>query len=118
MGSSFFESGTAVTRVRQGQFRAHLSDAWNCPIVPHGGIVTAVAARAMAADPEHREQRLRSITSVFAGQVRPGPVMIEVTTLRRGRSISQLTATLRNPDTDAGLTALAVFGADREGFEF
>ena len=38
--------------------------------------------------------------------------------LRRGRSMSQLTATVRNPGADAGLTAIAAFGAPRRGFEF
>jgi hypothetical protein len=32
--------------------------------------------------------------------------------------MSQCSATLRNPGADAGLTAIAVFGAPREGFEF
>ena len=118
MGSSLFEIGTAVEAAGVGRYVGELSDAWNCPIVPHGGVVTATAARAMAAELAHPEQRLRSINAVFAGQVRPGPVVIDVTTLRRGRSMSQLTATLRNPDADAGLTAVAVFGAVREGFEF
>src|SRR5262249_51196461 len=56
--------------------------------------------------------------SVFAGQVRDGAIEVEVTLLRRGRSMSQLHASLRNPGADAGYEALAVFGAEREGFTF
>ena len=41
-----------------------------------------------------------------------------MTVLRRGRSISQLSATARTPGADAGHTTLAVFGAPRDGFEF
>ncbi len=118
MGSSFFERGTAVEAAGEGRYRGELSEQWNCPIVPHGGIVTAAAARAMTAELAHPDQSLRSITAVFAAPVQPGPFVVDVTALRRGRSMSQLTATLRNPDADAGLTAVAVFGADREGFEF
>jgi acyl-CoA thioesterase len=55
---------------------------------------------------------------VFAEPVRPGPVVVDVTVLRRGRSLSQLSATVRNVGAEAGLTALAVFGAPRPGFEF
>src|SRR3546814_7187549 len=44
--------------------------------------------------------------------------VIDVTVLRRGRTMSQLTATVRNPDAEAGLTAIAAFGATRRGFEF
>ena len=63
-------------------------------------------------------QRLRSVTAVFAGQVRPGPVEVEVTVLRRGRTMSQLTATVRNVGDPAGHTSIAVFGHERPGFEF
>lgn len=101
-----------------GRYATELDDAWNCPIVPHGGIVTAVAAKAMAMGLDRPEQPLRSITAVFAGQVKPGTVEVDVAALRRGRSISQVSATLRNPGEDAGLTALAVFGGDRRGFAF
>jgi acyl-CoA thioesterase len=47
-----------------------------------------------------------------------GPVEVDVQVLRRGRSMSQLTATVRNPGAEAGLTAIAAFGAPRRGFEF
>jgi acyl-CoA thioesterase len=101
-----------------GRYHVDVSDAWNCPIVPHGGIVTSVAVRAMELELGHADQRLRSVTSVFAAAVRPGPVVVDVTVLRRGRSISQLSAALRNEGETAGLTAVAVFGASRPGFEF
>ena len=100
------------------RYRVDVDEAWNCPIVPHGGIVTAIAARAMATELDVPEQRLRSITAIFAGQVKPGPATIDVDVLRRGRSISQLSATVRNEGEDAGLTAVAVYGADKVGFEF
>jgi acyl-CoA thioesterase len=80
--------------------------------------VTAAAARAMGVSLDRQDQVLRSISAVFAGLVRPGPVEIDVTVLRRGRSLSQLAATVRNVGAEAGLTALAVFGANRPGFEF
>jgi acyl-CoA thioesterase len=105
-------------RDRPGHYSAHLADRWNLVAVPHGGAVAVLAARAMAAELAHDEQILRSMTAVFAGQVAIGPVEIEVTVLRAGRSMSQLTATVRNPGAAAGLTAVAVFGGPRRGFEF
>src|SRR5439155_7746109 len=66
-------------RSSPGRYRGAIDEAWNCPIVPHGGLVTAVAARAMADELAHPDQPLRSITAVFAGQVRPGPVEVGVT---------------------------------------
>ncbi len=103
---------------RPGHFTAELAPRWMLVVVPQGGAVAVLAARAMAAHLDVPEQRLRSLTSVFAGQVALGPVEIEVTVLRRGRSMSQLQATVTSPGADAGLTGVAVFGASRRGFEF
>jgi acyl-CoA thioesterase len=101
-----------------GQFRATISDPWTLVEVPQGGIVAAIAARAMAATLDRPDQTLRSLTAVFAGKVAGGPVDVRVDVLRGGRSMSQLMATVRNPGSAAGLTAVAVFGAPRRGFEF
>jgi acyl-CoA thioesterase len=101
-----------------GRYRVEVSDAWNCPIVPHGGVMAALAARAMQLELGTPEHRLRTMTTVFVGQVVPGPVEVDVTVLRRGRSMSQVSATLRNVGADAGHTTTAVFGAPRPGFSF
>jgi len=101
-----------------GRYRTVIDEAWNCPLVPHGGLVTAVTAQAMGLELAAPQQRLRTITTVFAGPVRPGPVAVDVTVLRRGRSMSQLAATVRNDGEPVGHTAVAVFGGARPGFEF
>jgi len=101
-----------------GRYRTDLSDAWNCPVVPHGGVVTAVASRAMELELDAPEQPLRSVTTVFAAQVPAGPAEVDVTVLRRGRSISQATATVRAAGSAAGHLSVAVFGGTRDGFEF
>jgi acyl-CoA thioesterase len=103
---------------RPGRFRAHLHDAWTLVAVPQGGVVAAVGTRAMEAVLDDPAQRLRTMTVVFAGQVAAGDVEVDVAVLRRGRSMSQLTATVRNPGAEAGLTAVAVFGTERRGFSF
>ena len=118
MPTAWDDLGLTPSRKAPGRFGAHISDGWMLVVVPQGGIVAALAARAMAATLGDGSQRLRSLTVVFAGQVATGDVEIDVTVLRRGRSMSQLTATVRNPGSEAGLTALAVFGASRDGFEF
>ncbi|MGZ4726944.1 MAG: acyl-CoA thioesterase [Acidimicrobiales bacterium] len=123
MGTSGWED-LAVTPLSGGiddglvRFTATIDDRWMLLVVPQGGVAAALAARAMAATLDDSGQSLRSLTAVFAGQVSVGPVEIDVTVLRRGRSMSQLTATVRNPGAKAGLTAVAVFGAPRRGFEF
>lgn len=118
MGDSSFARQMQLDAAGGGRYRTDVDAMWNCPIVPHGGLVTAVATKAMLTELDDPDQRLRTLTTVFAGAVQPGPVEIDVTVLRRGRSISQAMATLRNEGADAGLTTVAVFGADRPGFTF
>ena len=118
MGGTWPDLDVTAVPGRPGCFTAELAPRWMLVVVPQGGAVVALAARAMAAELDRADQRLRSVTTVFAGQVASGPVEIEVSVLRRGRSMSQLSATVRNPGAAAGLTAVAVFGATRRGFEF
>lgn len=102
----------------EGRFTTAISDPWMLRVVPQGGIVAAVAEAAMRAVLDEPEQQLRTITSFFVGKVEAGPVEVDVELLRRGRSMSQVRASVRNPGAAAGLTATAVYGARRDGFEF
>src|SRR3954452_17302175 len=117
-----FERETGVmrdeSRPDEVVYRGELSEEWTALDVPQGGIVMGLAARAMAAALEAPDLRLRSITSVFAAPVRTGPVEVDVQVLRRGRSVAQATATVRNDGAVAGTTSVAVFGTPRVGFEF
>ncbi len=107
-----------MEKVGGGCYRTVLPEDWNCPVVPHGGFMAAVALRAMAAELDQPEQSLRTSTTAYAAQVPAGPVDIEVTVLRRGRSMSQATATVHSVGEPAGHTTVAVFGRSRPGFEF
>ncbi len=120
MGAARFDRATTVTSdpAIARRYHAELGAEWNCPIVPQGGLVVATAARAMVTELGDCTQELRSISAVFAGQVRHGDIDIDVAMLRRGRSMSQCRAEVRNPGADAGTTAIAVFGAPRRGFDF
>lgn len=119
MGSLFGQE-TAVSRdpSRAGGYLGELSDDWLAPLVPQGGVLAAAGARAMAAALDEPGQHLRTISTVFAGRVSSGPVEVDATVLRRGRSMSQAIATVRNAGEPAGATSVAVFGASRPGFEF
>ncbi|MDQ3461473.1 MAG: thioesterase family protein [Actinomycetota bacterium] len=133
---------TAVTPAGGGCYTATIGPEWMLAMVPQGGLLAAIAARALAAElhvdstadersdkrtqgDDHQTgadrtpvQPLRSIHGVFVSPVPAGPVVIDVTVLRRGRSVSQAQATVRAPHAKAGFTALAVFGAPRAGFTF
>lgn len=115
---SRFTRDTRVSMIAQGRYRAELCEDWNAALLPQGGMVTVLAVRAMAAELAAPAQRLRSVSTVFAAQVRSGPIELAVTVLRRGRSMSQLAATVRNAGEHAGHTSIAVFGDGRPGFEF
>lgn len=86
-------------------------------MAPQGGVVAAIAARAMEAE-LGTGQLLRSFHGVFASPVPVGPVDIEVDVIRSGRSISQVQATVHAAGADAGFTALAAFGHERTGFGY
>jgi acyl-CoA thioesterase len=101
-----------------GRYVTQMDAMWNCPLVSHGGTVTALAVSAMAQELDVPVEHLRSVTAVFAAPVNPGPVEIEVAVLRRGRSVSQASATVRDRDAETGHTLIAVFGAERPSFEF
>jgi acyl-CoA thioesterase len=128
-GTSAFARQTTVERLApgsgknssggpDGRYRVVLTDGWNAPVLPQGGVTTALALRAMAAELGVGVDTLRSVTTVFAAQVPPGSVDIDVRVLRRGRTISQATATVAPEGATIGHTAMAVFGDARVGFEF
>lgn len=117
MGNPFAED-TKVTPVAPNRYDATIRDAWNLRPLPQGGIVTALALRAMAATLDHSEQRLRTLHTAFIAQVACGPVEIDVELLRAGRSMSHLRAEVKNVDAPRGHLTTAIFGSTREGFEF
>ncbi len=117
MGNPFLD-GTRVHDVGTSAYRAEINAAWNLRPLPQGGIVTALALRAMASELGDPTQRLRTLHTSFIGQVAHGPVEIEVDVLRRGRSVSHLRAEIRNPGARNGHVTTGIFGATRSGFEF
>ncbi|MHB8669390.1 MAG: acyl-CoA thioesterase [Acidimicrobiales bacterium] len=117
MGSPFAEE-TRVAEVGPGRYEAALDEAWNLRPLPQGGIVTALALRAMAEMLDDPAQRLRTLHTTFVAQVAHGPVVIDAELLRRGRSMSHLRAEVTNPGADRGHLTTAVFGSARTGFAF
>jgi acyl-CoA thioesterase len=108
---------TSVARLSDGIYAATIAPAWQLAMAPQGGVVAAIAARAMEAELA-TGQSLRSFHGVFASPVPVGPVEAEVNVVRSGRSISQVQATVRAVGALAGFTALAAFGNERPGFAY
>jgi acyl-CoA thioesterase len=113
-----FASATYVQRVSEGTYRAFIDDSWNLRPLPQGGVIAAIGLRAMSEELAVPGQTLRTMHTLFIGQVADGELEIEVEVLRRGRSMSHVRAHVRNPGSATGHITTAVFGATREGFEF
>jgi acyl-CoA thioesterase len=110
-------SSTRVERAGAGRYTATIDTAWDLAMVPQGGVLGAIAARAMAAELRNG-QPLRSFHGVFASPVPAGDVDIDVAVVRAGRSVSQVQATVQPPGATAGFSAIATFGNTRPGFHY
>ncbi|MGH9017492.1 MAG: acyl-CoA thioesterase [Acidimicrobiales bacterium] len=117
MGNAFLDA-VAVRPSGPGHYRADLDERWNLRPLPQGGIVTAVAVRAMEVELDHDEQRPRTLHTTFAAQVAHGPLDVDVEVLRAGRSMSQVRAEVRNAGAARGHLTTCIFGAPRQGFSF
>ena len=108
-----------VVEVREpGRYHAELDHSWDLVPLPQGGVVVSFGLRAAQHAVGDDTQKLRSCTTVFAGQVSAGELDIDVAVLRRGRSASQVAVTVTNPGASAGATTVAVFGGPRRGPTF
>jgi acyl-CoA thioesterase len=115
---SAFAHETAVRRVGAGRYLATVAEVWNLRPLPQGGVITAIALRAMEDELGDPAQQLRAVHTTFVAQVAHGPVSVEVEMLRRGRSMSHMRAQVANVGTGRGHVTTAVFGSTRDGFAF
>lgn len=115
---SAFATATTVEHRGGGRYGASLDTSWNLRPLPQGGIVSAIALRAMSHALDDPSQTLRTMHTLFVGQVTDGELEVEVEVLRRGRSMSHVRAHVHNPGSASGHITTAVFGASRDGFEF
>lgn len=113
-----FAEEVTVERLGDRKYRATLSHDWDLVPLPQGGVVASFALRAASLEVADSTQQLRSCTTVFAGQVTAGELEIDVEVLRRGRTATQLSATVRNGGAASGATVVAVFGGQRAGPRF
>ena len=114
MGGAFPD----VIKSGESTYRVTLDPSWDLAQVPQGGVVTALAVRAMADAVANPQQTLRTAHTTFVAQVPHGPLDIEVEILRRGRSMSHVRAEVKAPGSARGHLTTAVFGAPRRGFAF
>lgn len=82
-----FSAVTAVTRTDDRRFTAEIDPGWSIVGKPNGGYLVALMARAAVAVSTH--EHVIAASSHFLRSPDPGPVEIEVETLREGRSTGQ-----------------------------
>jgi acyl-CoA thioesterase len=95
------EAQTATTR----RFAAEVSSAWRAGRGPHGGYLAAMLLRALSETVADASRSPRSLTIHYARAPEPGPVTIDTTLERVGRSLSTLSARM---EQDGRLMALVL----------
>jgi acyl-CoA thioesterase len=111
---SRFALDTAVSAVGAGRFEATIRPAWRVER-PNGGYVAAIVLRAVTAELADPVRVPRSFTVHYLRPPADGPVEIEVTVERAGRTMSSVSARLLQGGRTVAL-ALVAAGHARENF--
>jgi acyl-CoA thioesterase len=112
MTISAYERATALTPAGDGVFTLDVPDGWQQGRGAYGGIALGALMRAIETTEPDRARIPRTLTGELAGPVQVGAATIRVTTLRRGKSQSNLRADLLQ-EGQVLATASAVLSAPR-----
>ena len=107
---SRFDRDTAVRAIGAGRYEAAMSTNWWVVRGPNGGYVAAVLLRAMTDTVRDATRSPRSLTVHYAAPPAAGPVVIETTIERAGRSLSTVSARMVQGERLLAL-ALAAFSS-------
>jgi acyl-CoA thioesterase len=112
---SRFALDTAVTSLGEGRYGAVIDPAWRVERA-NGGYVAAIVLRAVTTELADPARLPRSVTMHYLRPPDDGPVEVEVTSERTGRTMSALSARLTQGGRTMGL-ALVSAGLSRDGYE-
>ena len=98
--TSEFEKATAIHPSDTGvnEWAGNVPDLWQQGKGAFGGVVVGLLTRAIMASEPDRSRSLRSLSAELCAPALPGPVLVRVSTLRRGASISFVEARLEQGD--------------------
>lgn len=114
---SRFLADTAVTRVSEHRWTANVSRAWWIVRGPNGGYLAALVMRALTETVGDPERAARSLTLHYLRPPVEGPVEIEITVERSGRTLDSLS--IRMTQNEKLLViGLAAFAIDRVSESF
>jgi acyl-CoA thioesterase len=97
-GPSLFEKSVTVTPAGEGRYGAHVEEAWNGPVSPNGGVLTATMVRAAQAELGPAAPPPRTVAAHFLEAPRPGAVELEVEQLRGGRRVAATQVRMRQDE--------------------
>lgn len=89
-----FELSSAVERIDDNIYTAHVPDGWQQGRGAFGGLVLGILARAMVESEPDTARTLRMLSGEICGPVLVGDVRVEVSVLRRGKNLTNLDARL------------------------
>lgn len=111
---SSFDVDTALTRVDENCFEGVVRPAWSVGRGPNGGYIAALLLRALDLTLADAERSPRSLTIHYLLPPEEGPCRIETTIERAGRTLTSLTARLRQGGRTCALV-LAAYSTARHG---
>lgn len=112
-----FATDTAITAVGPGAWEGELRRGWWIVRGPNGGYLAAIVLRAILATVDDPDRRPRSLTLHYIAPATDGPVRLETSVERSGRSLTTVTARMLQ-DGEAKVLAVAAIAADRPAPEW
>ena len=109
-----FDDDTALTPAGEGVWEGAIADGWATPRGPLGGYVMALVLRAFSEAVGDPARSARSATMHFLRPPVVGPVMVEATVERAGRSLSTVSGRMSQDGKLVGI-ALGAYSKPWEG---
>ena len=109
-GDFFIDTEPVPDAERPGRYRCTLGDDWRAFYL-FGGATLAATVRAASAHVDRAELQPVGLHAVYLRPVEPGPLVIDVETLRAARNVHQLAATLRRRDGDLAVRMQGTWGS-------
>lgn len=113
---NLFDRDTAVTPLGAGVYEASVGAAWQIVHGPNGGYLAAIILNAMTHEVADPGRAIRSLTIHYLRVAPEGPVRIEVTKERAGKSVVFVSARMIDGDRLLSI-ALGAFSYPFEGID-
>lgn len=110
---SAFDRVTAVTPLGGGRYGVEIDPGWQIRVGPNGGYLAAMLLRSATHELADAAYPPRSLSLHYLRPAQPGPAVIEVETVRAGRTVTAMAVRLLQGDV-LRVTGMATFSRRRE----